>query len=252
MNRIIKEDSISVNKSVVNTLLFFYFGFTADDPKDVILNKIIEKAYSDATMQGAFNTFLDCERMKSEAERIKGIVFKTIKKQLNVLAIDDYNIWHSSTCIMIKELYKGIINDDVIERFSYGNAQKLVNMTMKYLYMLSEIDAGYDEEVENLLEVVKEKKEFLHVPIDSYIIDAIWNVSDGYLPIRNDLDFKPKRGKKDYVQPSDLVKGWSTWNSDEYNTVRNDLSKFIADCNVCPLFWESVTWIEIAKRRRNK
>ena len=66
---------------------------------------------------------------------------------------DLYDSWHRSVSDKIKRLYseQGI-------RFTYGHAQKWINMTIKYLYML---------ETDTFTDVFK----WLHVPLDNYILD---------------------------------------------------------------------------------
>ena len=48
------ENTITINKITLDSLIFFYFGFTLDEDFDYILNRIVEKAYGDATNQGAY------------------------------------------------------------------------------------------------------------------------------------------------------------------------------------------------------
>lgn len=45
-------------ENAINFLLFSYFKITLDDNANDILDKVIIKAYKDATQQGAFNKYL--------------------------------------------------------------------------------------------------------------------------------------------------------------------------------------------------
>lgn len=64
-----------------------------------------------------------------------------------------YDRWHKAICDELVEYFSTL---DI--GFTYGHAQKWVNMTMKYLYILDEA---------NFSDVF----DFLHIPIDSIIID---------------------------------------------------------------------------------
>lgn len=64
-----------------------------------------------------------------------------------------------------------------MEKTSF-DAQKFVNMTIKYLYMISEIDYEFDDEVKKIFKYIKANELSLHVPIDRFIIDAIWKNTD--------------------------------------------------------------------------
>ena len=47
--------------------------------------------------------------------------------------------------------------------FTYGQAQKLVNMMLKYLYIYYQCE-GWDD--------LEKLRSFFHVPIDSYVLKA--------------------------------------------------------------------------------
>ena len=69
-----------------------------------------------------------------------------------------FDSWHRKLSDEIKMIYQsyGI-------EFSYGQAQKWINMTIKYLYIL---------EVQSFDGVF----EYLHIPIDNYIYDSVENL----------------------------------------------------------------------------
>ena len=87
------------------------------------------------------------------------------------------------------------------------------------------------------------REEDLHIPVDSFIIDALWEDNSIYLPLK---DEKTKRNSI-YQQPSNYVKPWSQWNYEEdYKPFRESIrGKYT-------LVWENSEWIKKAEHRKNK
>ena len=251
----------------IKSLLYFCFGFTIDDDADTILKCIVEKAYNDATMQGAFNALLSDKSMKDMAKDVKAYVIDMLLDKLTDDRIKSadiknqagYDTWHKGICKAIMDKYeKKKIGDDL---FSYGNAQKILNMTMKYLYMLYKIEKGggiteiTPSVLSEMFEGKKNISKFLHVPIDSYIIDAVWKDTKIGLPLKektksNGENKKADRENKKYKRPSDYVLGWSKWDKDTYTGVQDGLREHIEKQGICPIEWEEERWIEISKDRR--
>lgn len=88
----------------------------------------------------------------------RNAVTNMLRKKITSLLVSSidqvsYDRWHKDICGEIVEYFSTL---DII--FTYGHAQKWVNMTMKYLYILDEADFS-------------DVFDFFHVPIDSIIID---------------------------------------------------------------------------------
>ena len=115
--------------------------------------------------------------------------------------------------------------DDHPQKINFGHIQKWVNMTMKYLYLL-----GFVKSDKNL-----------HIPIDSYIIDALWEEKDVPLPI------KSGERKTAYKKPSDHVVAWSQWTKTDYD---NMFASIIKELKPSPMAWEHEAWIRIAETRK--
>ncbi len=236
----------------MKSLVYFCFGITLEEDKSTIIDSIVSKAYFDATQQGAFNTLLSDEGLKKSADAAKKSVRDSIVEKLSVFKahkdIKSYDDWHESICTDVLKKYKDI--NDGQERFTYGNAQKILNMTMKYLYMLANIygDECQNQELRELFSEIKKAEAYLHVPIDSYIIDAIWDDTAIELPIR-----KESTAKRDkfYARPSEYVEGWSTWNDTTYLDVQNGLREHLGSEADSPIVWEEKQWIAISKKRKN-
>lgn len=92
-----KNEGVVVEKYTVDTMIFYIFGFTLDETVDEILLSIANKAYNDATNQGAFNTLLSNE-IKGDANQIKEKVIKYMSKELKEYTQSKniyFQKWHS-------------------------------------------------------------------------------------------------------------------------------------------------------------
>ena len=170
-------------------LVYSYFGIvperiydknsfkklSADDYNTYCTKRAIMVAYRDATNQGAYNALfkeeLADEKLdeKSEAARKEAAEFLLDEIQ-GLNDVSDFERWHARVCREIEKRY-GEVKHNGNSFFTYGNAQKWVNMTMKYLWLLGLLDNTVDCEK-------------LHIPIDSFIIDTIWSEHCVKLPLK--------------------------------------------------------------------
>lgn len=228
-------------------LVYSYFGIvperiydknsfkklSSDDYNTYCTKRAIMVAYRDATNQGAYNAlfkddFADRKDelvRKSNAARKEAAEFLLVKVH-TLNGISDFEQWHARVCSEIEKRY-GEVKHNGNSFFTYGNAQKWVNMTMKYLWLLG------------LLNNTVACNE-LHIPIDSFIIDAMWSDQNVNLPLR------PENGdrSKTYAKPSDHVLGWSQWDDIMYGDFRSGLPEKYSLC------WENDAWIEQAEKRK--
>lgn len=244
------SNKIEIDKTVFDTLIYFCFGITLNEEADKIVEIIIKKAYIDATNQGAFNTKIPKEDIsrKKLVEEIKEEVVEELKKELlryqNHTDKMDFDEWHNNICKGILSHYDKINEDKSL--FTYGNAQKLINMSLKYLYMLSRVD-NFSEIKSGLcriLEEIRKDEYYLNIPIDSYIIDSLWEKPDIYLPI-----LSGDRNKQ-YSHSYEHVEGWSNWTEEMYMNLICSINKSNIFEGKTPLDWESEQWIVQAKIRR--
>lgn len=245
-------NEIRINKETIDSFVFFALGITLEDSAEIVVEAIIRKAYTDATNQGAFNTLLTSPEIKELSEQAQMKVFNVLKEELmNYMSKGDgYYSWYEQMCLKIYETYQDVNCGE--ERFSYGNSQKLINMSMKYLYMLSNI-SNYDDcpkELRKVLDSINKDKLYLIIPIDRYILDAL--CKEGKLTSSLEK-IKGRDGLKKNIgevkHPSDYLKGWSTWEKDEYEAVYSELRQ---QQGVISLEWEEKTWIKEVKNRNSK
>lgn len=123
---------------------------------------------------------------------------------------DNFEIWHKEACRLIIEKYEKYRIE-----LTYGQAQKWVNMTIKYLYILNEhtFDNVFD---------------FLHIPVDNYIFKAV----------------KEKLGIDNPDNP------WSKLNETEYLKYQNAIREELREKGKLPLRWEFKNWLEKAQEEK--
>jgi len=217
-------------------LLFGYFGITTEDlnKKDetYIIKICAERAYLDLNRTLKFGPeYKDDkndtkEELKEKAEgrlRFKNQICECISEYIIkdlICSNHDFDRGHKKLCdeiIRISE--KGIITGGM----TYGQAQKWVNMTMKYMWLLG----IWNEEFKRVIDKI-------HVPVDSYIIEAV------------------RKGKnfKEAAKVTPPTDGWSKWKDyDKYIKFQKDLRNAVENS---PIEWEGPAWIEVAKSKKSQ
>ena len=123
---------------------------------------------------------------------------------------------------LIKAVEQVFVKDGVPSDQSFGKAQKVVNMGLKYLYCLSGSSSA---------DFVKRD-----MPLDDYILDYYYS--------------KIKAGTKS----KNRISNWSKITPNEYNDIQNDIKKFISDnkWNLSPIEAEFLFWdYERVKKAKN-
>lgn len=223
--------------NAIDFLLYSYFGITSDSEKEELSNAALEKAYFDATQQGAFNTLVPKEKRESVSTAHDNAL-KILKDQLENCTFKEYDEWHHTTCMAVCDKY----DEQRLNCFTYGNAQKWVNMTMKYLYLFDSLGLGnspiiFDDGM----------AQCLHVPVDSFIIESVWDKNVELPLIKKKLLKDEKKGKYN----NEKVTAWSKWNNTTYQNFQKSLREALKDgSEPIPIAWEGPAWIEQAKKRK--
>ena len=235
--------------SALDFLLYTYFGITLDCSGEDMICAAIMKAYDDATMQGAYNALFrkdipDVDSLKNKSDEATKEAACLLKQELDLLlkCKEDYNEWHEKLCDNIEKCFEDVNNDfeaaNKKKAFTYGNAQKWVNMTIKYICIF---DALCEKDVFHKA-INRYCKQF-QIPVDSYIIEALWSDQDIYFP----------NAKRDRKYTDGNVKGWSCWEDSEYKDFIKSIdsnSKLKSERSV--LVWENRKWIEQSEIRKGK
>ncbi len=129
-----------------------------------------------------------------------------IKNCNSIDTIEKYEKFHDSLCLRIIDCY----DNKTIAQITYGQAQKWVNMTMKYLCVLYEGQCDWLNKIYS----------FLHIPIDSIILDKARKEFPNEFPVNNTP--------------------WSQLSREEYITIQNKFRAVIKD--VALIDWEFKAW----------
>ena len=195
-----QNNQVAVDSNILEFLKMLYFGVT-DNPFEAASRS----AYTDMCRTIRFHG------KNGEALRKSADVF--LEERIpELIAIDNsekFTQWHYSICKQIVEQYEaaGI-------EFYIGQAQKWVNMTLKYLYVL-------------VPDVVEPFYRFLHIPLDNYIMDI---------------------AKKQYGVSS-LTTAWSRIS--DYQDYLDYEQKLMEVIDEVPLNWEFKKWVESARQQKS-
>lgn len=160
--------------------------FTSDDLNDEIFTFIYTVAMRDAVIQLAYKgkkkPLMESEILKF----LKGEMECLIDKVLN----DKYTSQNTydEDFLRITISISKYINDKMRnEEFTFGNAQKFLNIFFKYLYIISYKNGG-----------LKKNFRFCHCPMDRQLLENIWKKR-----VNSDITL----GKRDY-----FLKSWGNEN----------------------------------------
>ena len=264
----------NIVRNAVEFLLFNYFGLDCKDGNDLdaILDSAIERAYNDATNQGAFNAlftaaeFPDREAVGELKLRVKGMA-EIVKDAVKMLFFANKRIgfdeWHQGLCTELISKYGRIcdelnsptfhVSPEAYGFFSYGNAQKWVNMTIKNLYVISGAYLAMGgTENEAFFNAVAERSSEYHIPLDNLILGAVYKQK----LIGSDKEyFVMKYGKKEpayhIVNDDDGTGDSYPWSGIDYPSIyeifREELEAAIDEP---PIEWECRNWIARKKQIR--
>ena len=158
---------------------------------------------------------LHLDESNAEKNNLKNHGTDCLKSHIDKLAVvktdqTEFDNWHNETCRDLIALYN--------DRLSYGQAQKWVNMLLKYLY-------AYDVQGYQTL-FTEERIRVLHMPIDSIIISRLHK------------DFSLQRPEN----------GWSKLNEQKYMQYQKDIRQKLKNVSsdnkdeTIPFYWELIHW----------
>jgi len=227
-------------KKIEDELFFFVFGISSEAERDKKIRVCINKAYRDMcrtirykyTIDEISKANLDPEKNKWKGDKeaflvnIKNLINTNVEMLNDKYDVNIFDEWHEN---LINQMMgngkngKDIFNTDFT--LGVGHSQKWVNMTLKYMYIMGILP--------------KNIKEVMHIPIDSYILNAA------------------KAGKGDKIYDSFDVKGLGivsdikTWSKiDDYKKYLGFQKSVRTECgNMMPIEWERLAWMAEATRR---
>ena len=241
-------NQLADNKKLMDFLLYSYFGCERKELEQRGKEKCAYRAYLDLarTVKYAYSS-TELEKAKSgsdayafavvQKDRVKFICSKLIE------SIEGYpnhsggfDTWHESKCAQIIDQMNAPYGDGkkgfLKARFTYGQAQKWVNMTLKYLWLLDMLPNGLSEAE-------------LHVPVDSFILEAL----------KETQQFNTEGNKITGSGESYYYNGeaWSAISDPKnYKKLQDGIRDIAKKQGISPIQWEGPAWIEVAKKRSNK
>lgn len=251
-------------KNALDFMLFSYFKATFD--VGCLFEGAVRAAYNDATMRNALvlknpskkneadyqKAYDKCEKERKAIHFIvKEKIIKITMKAVDNLSknTDDFTEWHKNICNKLvngdkeyigfdksydelskqhnEEFYE--LDKDHPQYFTIGNAQKLINMTLKNLYIITTVSS--------LCEGNKEAQKWfdkfswiydinLDIPIDSYILNYTGIKKVTWSKISNYKDYKENQ-KTIRKKLSAIDDECPAWIKEADNEKQNDLRKAI-------------------------
>ena len=150
-----KRHSILTRLDYEEYMIRIYFG------RGDYLTGCIDRAYLDfnRTLHGLGRIRKGDELYKKATERLKRRL-SDLRKANSVRSQTGFDKWHRSTCLGLTQLYKKY----GYPRFYIGQAQKWVNMTLKYIFTMR------DSRVSGFGKVYR----FCHIPIDNIVLGRLY------------------------------------------------------------------------------
>ncbi len=190
-----------MNENIKNFYRICVFGTEKNNEKAAA-----NRAYRDMCRTIRFEKGVN-QMVKNDCRTIVVELIETeIKKRKSIDTVEKYDEFHDSLCLRIIDCY----DNQTIAEITYGQAQKWVNMTMKYLCVLYEGQCDWLNKIYS----------FLHIPIDSIILDKARDKFPNDFSVNNTP--------------------WSQLSRDEYITIQNKLRAVIKD--VALIDWEFKVW----------
>lgn len=178
------------------------------------------RAYRDFNRTIRFKANVSADERAKTKEKVTSIIKKHIEEYVKgPIDEDAFAKFHKTICEEIITKY----DETIAEKFYYGQAQKWLNMTIKYLFILEDNPLGLGQAFD-----------YCHIPIDNYIMDEATKSFKLPRPI----------DEKGHVVP------WSKWDDATYIDYQEKLQQNIKDnYNIEPLSWEFGAWLDAAQKR---
>ncbi len=193
------------------------------------------RAYRDLCRNLAGLSKMDAGKKKAWREETQAYIAKRVTK-LFEKAPDAYHGWHHQSCEGIMGIAGAYQVGTYLKLgfgFTYGLAQKWLNMTVKNACIMEK----WDDLLEPFLPVC-------HVPVDSYIMEAASGLG---------ISVAQKNGKLGAYREG-ISKPWSQWDGREYAVFQKELHKTLSENmpGVTPLGWEASAWLQVKRTREGK
>lgn len=235
------------NEKLLDFLLYSYFECDREENEIEVIQKCARRAYRDLARTVRYaHPASEPEKAKADSglAAFKNLQKKHISDVCNDMAqsiyackegFNKFDSWHKKKCKWIIHKMNKPYDDRkkfLKEDFTYGQAQKWLNMTLKYLWLLDRLPKGI-------------KAQSLHVPIDRFILEKLKETGK----------FNEKSNKITGSGESFFYNG-KTWSAmsdiENYKTLQEEIKEIAGEANLLPIEWESLAWLEVAKSRKSR
>lgn len=260
------EKGLQVDSATLDFLVYTLFGKSyreilemADEGMDGVLDLCAQRAYRDLSRTLRFYS-ADSKDGGKEVETKKRELLKKVREAvvggsnalLRAESQDEFDCLHeklcggevsANSCQSITVTARETPGSDVLKPvgkegkiFYSGQAQKWLNMTLKYFWIL-----GFPQFEDGPCNV----KGYLHAPIDGFVLAAL----------------KRDEALSALMQAGDLGNGidankvhecvrvpWSHWSYENYKTIQMVVRSLSESSSRCPIEWEMDTWLTAVKR----
>ena len=186
-----------------------YFGADRD-----LVGRFVSRAYRDMnrTLRGIQRREDAAEILEGAKEKLRDFLNELVNRRVPTNATElaaAFDQWHRDSCDRLICYYTDLL---VPFPFSYGQAQKWINMTFKYYWFFGEEDVSW----------LHPWFPVAHVPVDDFILRAVANEGVAERPRRT----------------------WSSWNDREgYQAFQKTIREYAASRQKIPLALESQWWL---------
>lgn len=263
-------------------------GVNRDSSFADALKAAIRTARQDALGQGAFYSIADMATISGNSnptskekanfhEECECEIFGRIQNLVDQPHENPYPDWFLGTCRSLVESYSSIrIKPLLIESsreradsgkaFTFGNAQKWISMTMKYLLFFAHLckDREASDEDDFPWQNILALKDTLYAPIDNYVLKALFEngkEGKGRSSKNANSSFSVKReGPYSYfiardeataqghTAPQKLYR-WSQMDESTFMAISEAIADLAKEKDKAPIEWENSIWVKTACKR---
>ena len=226
---------------------------------DDLLKESVKKSFGAAMGAKAYYAKklvpLKAPTASAKADAIEYLI-RELKEKINYVNTtgtlwDDvkYREWHKEVCEKLINIFRTHIG--VTSQWEYGNSQKVLNLSIKYIYEISKRLRDLESSPSYLIKIntfltIKDKYD---IPIDRYIIYGIlfWNYHipskkillpelSSTSPIPKTTEYSWKKWVDDNYCKH--IKRWYDWDYNDYKQFVDDFHRYISK----PMEYEAITW----------
>ena len=157
--------------------------------------------------------------------------------------------WHQVWCEEVVRIFAPIKSHKGADAFTYGNAQKWVNMTLKNLYIVALVFQSINASASrDWCKVVITNANSFHIPIDTYILEAAFSEFE---TMQSRIKVRGRKEREYRILADGVEYCWSNFpDYQTYFAFQNALLDAVkAKYAQSPLDWENGAWIAVAQNR---